>query len=129
MTIWNSDLSDTLVFRDPLEAFFPVQHSQPLSLSLSIGRRLLTDALKMDVDMKNKDDMEEKRERERDRDRDFDRDRRDRDGGDRDRDRDRRGSRRGGRDDHWEPDRRNGSDRDVRFASLLFFFVLDAVAN
>ena len=73
----------------------------------------------MDVDMKNKDDMDDKRDRERDRDRDYDRDRRDRDGDrDRDRDRDRRSSRRNGRDDHWEPDRRNGSDRDVRIASL-----------
>ena len=71
--------------------------------------------------MKNKDDMDEKRERERDRDRDYDRDRRERDGDrDRDRDRDRRGSRRSGRDDHWEPDRRNGSDRDVR---IVFLFV------
>ncbi|KAF9652568.1 RNA-binding domain-containing protein [Thelephora ganbajun] len=69
----------------------------------------------MDVDMKNKDDMEDKRDRERDRDRDYDRDRRDRDNDrDRDRDRDRRSSRRSGRDDHWEPDRRNGSDRDRR---------------
>ena len=82
----------------------------------------------MDVDMKNKDDMEEKRERERDRDRDYDRSGRDRDGDrDRDRDRDRRGSRRSGRDDHWEPDRRNGSDRDVSVASLLFFFFFSAL--
>jgi len=70
--------------------------------------------------MQKKDDMEDKREKERDRDRDLDRDRRDRDGDrDRDRDRERRGSRRSGRDDHWEPDRRNGSDRDVRIVSLL----------
>jgi len=79
--------------------------------------------------MKNKDDMDDKRERERDRDRDYDRDRRDRDSDrDRDRDRDRRSSRRGGRDDHWEPDRRNGSDRDVCIVSLPSF-TFDVVAN
>ena len=79
--------------------------------------------------MKNKDDMDDKRDRERDRDRDYDRDRRDRDSDrDRDRDRDRRGSRRSGRDDHWEPDRRNGSDRDVCIVSLLVF-AFDMVAN
>jgi len=78
--------------------------------------------------MKNKDDMDEKRDRERDRDRDYDRERRDRDSDrDRDRDRDRRSSRRGGRDDHWEPDRRNGSDRDVCIVSFLGFDFL--VAN
>ena len=76
----------------------------------------------MDVDMKNKDDMDDKRERERDRDRDYDRDKRDRDSDrDRDRDRERRGSRRSGRDDHWEPDRRNGIERDVCIDSLLPF--------
>lgn len=76
--------------------------------------------------MKNKDDMDDKRDRERDRDRDYDRDRRDRDSDrDRDRERDRRGSRRSGRDDHWEPDRRNGSDRDVRivFARFSMWYV------
>ena len=76
----------------------------------------------MDVDMKNKDVMEEKRDRERDRDRDYTHDRprdgdRDRDGG-----RDRRTSRRSGRDDHWEPDRRNGSDRDVCIFSLPLMY-------
>ena len=79
--------------------------------------------------MKNKDDMDDKRDRERDRDRDYDRDRRDRDSDrDRDRDRDRRTSRRSGRDDHWEPERRNGSDRDVRIVSLLVF-AFNVVAN
>ena len=83
----------------------------------------------MDVDMKNKDGMDDKRDRERDRDRDYDRDRRDRDGDrDRDRDRDRRSSRRGGRDDHWEPDRRNGGDRDVRIV-LCLFVAFDLVAQ
>ena len=79
--------------------------------------------------MKNKDDMDDKRDKERDRDRDYDRDRRDRDSDrDRDRDRDRRGSRRSGRDDHWEPERRNGSDRDVRIVSFLAS-AFDEVAN
>jgi hypothetical protein len=78
---------------------------------------LLSDAAKMDVDMKNKDEIDDKRDR--DRDRDYDRDKvvvdreRDRERErDRDRDRDRRD-----RDSHRDRDR----DRRDSGASLFFF--------